>query len=200
VRAVVDEEVIEDLQDVVRDEVARGESDFDEVVEAALEYVEGEDDEELRAAARRLAIAEFAAHAEAQRSWGDGPLDPDRLNAAFEALDAAGIVARADFTCCQTCGRSEIGGEVPEGETRRGFTFCHGQDVDRALHGEGVYLTFGSFDADAATPADIAAEVVQALARHGFAPHWEGDVAKRIHVPMTWQVRRTGELAVYPRA
>ena len=196
---MVDEDEIEDLRNVVREEVARGESDFDEVVEAALEYLDAEDDEELRAATREVAIAEFAAHAQAQRSWGDGPLAPDRLRAAFEALGSGGIVARADFTCCQTCGFSEIGDEVPEGETRRGFTFCHSQDIDRALHGEGVYLAFGSFSEDVA-PVEVADEVVEVLTRYGFEPQWGGDVRTRIHVPMSWQVRRDGDLAAYPKA
>lgn len=189
---------VEDLRSLVWEEVARGESSFDEVVEAAVESLDGEVDQEtLNAAARQTAIAAFIAHADAQRSWGEGALDPDRLRAAFRSLDTAGIVARADFTCCQNCGFAEISDQVPEGHTPRGFTFCHRQDVDRALHGEGVYLAFGSF-ADDTAPEEIAVEVVRTLTRHGFEPKWNGELGKRIFVPMTWRVRRHGRLAAYP--
>ncbi|MBA8955892.1 DUF6891 domain-containing protein [Actinomadura namibiensis] len=187
---MIDEDMLEEVQEVVWTEVARGEADFDEVVEAAVDYLAGQADEEtLRAVAREAAMAGFAAHAEAQRSWGDGPLDTDRLDAAFRELDAAGIVARAGFTCCQTCGFAEIGGEAPEGESPRGFTFCHQQDVESALHGGGLYLAFGSFSKDIA-PEEIATEVVRVLVRHGFAPEWNGEVGRRVFLPMTWRVRR----------
>ncbi|MCP2337864.1 DUF6891 domain-containing protein [Actinomadura rupiterrae] len=196
---MVDADLKEELRDTVRTHAARGMSDFDGVVEAAVEYLdtfEG-DERDLEEAAREVAVEEFAAHAEAQAAWGDGPLEPDRLRAAFRSLDEAGIIARADFTCCQNCGVHEIGAEVPEGATARGYAFCHRQDVEGALHGGGVYLSYGVFDGKG-NPADIAAEVVDVLGRHGFAPEWNGDAGKRVFVPMTWRVRRHGRLAAYP--
>jgi hypothetical protein len=192
------------LRSHVSDIVALGESDFDEVVEAAIEFFDDEDEggatEEMRhAAAREAAIIEFAAHADAQRAWETGPLDPDRLHAAFRALDAAGIIARADFTCCQTCGLAEIGAEIPEGDTRRGYTFCHRQDVEAAVHGRGIHLSYGSL-ADDTAPGEVAVEIIRTLTRHGFEPEWNADLYKRIFVPMTWRVRRHGRLAAYPGA
>ncbi|GAA3642822.1 hypothetical protein GCM10022267_31820 [Lentzea roselyniae] len=40
-----------------------------------------------------------------------GETDPERLTRAFAALREAGITARENFTCCRSCGESEIGGE-----------------------------------------------------------------------------------------
>lgn len=198
---MADEDLIEALRDVVWEQVARGEFDFDEVVEAAVEYLDGENDGEARerryAAAREVTVTAFTAHAQAQQAWGAGLLDPDRLRAAFRALDAAGIIARADFACCQNCGFSAIGDEIREGETRRGFAFCHRQDIENALRGGGVYLAFGSFAEDT-TAEEVAIEIVQTLTRYGFEPKWTGDAGRRIFVPMTWRVRRYGRLAAHP--
>ncbi|MFC4912532.1 DUF6891 domain-containing protein [Actinomadura gamaensis] len=189
----------EALRDVVRVGVARGAVDFEGVVAGAVEYLDTFEGEpaELEAAARAVAVDEFAAHEEAQAGWGDEELEPDRLRAAFRALDEAGIVARADFACCQNCGIHEIGAEIPEGETRRGYAFCHRQDVEGALDGGGVHLAFGVFGKGGGA-AEIAAEVVDVLGRHGFEPVWNGDAGTRVFVPMTWRVRRHGRLAAYP--
>ncbi len=46
-----------------------------------------------------------------QETWGEGPTDPDRVARAFGALDAVGVTARENFTCCRGCGTAEIGAE-----------------------------------------------------------------------------------------
>ncbi|MQY02932.1 DUF6891 domain-containing protein [Actinomadura macrotermitis] len=178
-------ELREQLEENVRSALARGESDIDQIVEEAVEYF---DDEELSEnLVREVAAAGLASYRVEQRGW-TGMLDAERLLAAFRDLDAAGIVARADFTCCQTCGFTEIGAERPAGEEPRGFVFCHGQDVDGAIEGHGVYLAFGTFQEDGDVVA-IAEQVIVALHRRGLAAKWYGNVNKRIHVPLTWRRR-----------
>lgn len=195
----LDEDLLDDLRTTIREDVARGEDDFEEIVESAVEYLDGEEEPETaEAAARAIAAEEFAAHAEAQRGWGDGPLDTDRLDEAFAELDAAGIIARADFTCCIICGFSEIYGEAEEGATPRGVVFCHNQDVNSAIEGGDVHLAFAG-DPSETTPR-IAAEIVETLGRHGLETEWNGDTDRRILVRMEWRVRREGALAEYPAA
>ncbi|WP_242906291.1 DUF6891 domain-containing protein [Actinomadura terrae] len=168
--------------------LALGENDFDGVVEESE-------------AAPEAVAGEFAAYLADQRTWPE-VTGTDRLLRAFRDLDVAGIVARADFACCQNCGISEIGAEVPEGEQRRGYVFCHRQDVERAVAGEGLMLAYGIFR-DAEHPpeqAEIGAEVAEALRRHGLDVTWDGDPAKRVEVDLTWRRRRHGDLATWPGA
>lgn len=199
---MIEESVRADLRDHIRVAVAIGDDDFDAVVENGVDYLDGEADQDaLTTAARQIATEEFAEYLSAQRTW-PRVLDSDRMLRAFRELEMAGIVARADFTCCQSCGTAEIGGEVPEGTAVRGYTFCHRQDIERAVEGGGVYLSYGVFspDSDPDETAAIAREIVTKLRGHGLTVNWNGQVAKRIQVPLTWRRRRSGQLADWPGA
>jgi hypothetical protein len=80
---------------------------------------------------------------EEQASWADEG-DYDRLSAAFDDLAAAGFVTRMDFTCCQTCGHSEIVEERRADE--HAYVFFHQQDTARLVGPDaGLYLAFGLF-------------------------------------------------------
>ncbi|GAA4057333.1 DUF6891 domain-containing protein [Actinomadura miaoliensis] len=198
---MIDEIQRGDLRQYVRLLLALGDDDFDGVVEKGAQYLE--DAPGAGSLARRFAEEEFAGHLADQRAWPE-VLDSDRLLRAFRDLDLAGIVARADFACCQNCGVGEIGGEVPEDERHayRGYVFCHRQDMESAVRGDGLFLSYGVFtDAArqlAADQAGIGAEVAAALRRHGLEVDWNGDPAKRIGVPLTWRRRRFGRFAAWP--
>lgn len=129
-----------------------------------------------------------------EKSWKDRT-DCDRLNAAFGELDRAGIAARQDFLCCQTCGCAAMYEEFAQmqeaGTTPRGYAFYHAQDTERGVEGDGVYLSFGhvTFEEDDRAVA-IAREVVDALRRHGLQPEWDGTFGQRIRLPLAWRRRR----------
>ncbi len=190
-----------DLREKIDQALAVGDDDFDGVVEEGVYYLEDqvEDAGALKAAAEEMASEAFAAYVDRQRTWPE-VLDADRLIRAFRELDTTGIVARANFACCQSCGTAEIGGEVPDGGRMRGYVFCHRQDVDAAVAGQGLYLSYGAFGDDRSQDAGIGEEVTEALRRHGLTAVWDGDVAVRIDVPMTWRRRRFGRLAAWPGA
>ncbi|GAA4634054.1 hypothetical protein GCM10023196_074070 [Actinoallomurus vinaceus] len=195
---MIDSEDRDLLRNFIRQALAIGDEDFDTIVEECVDYLDTAPDSDLVAeAATEIAKEEFAAYLADQATWPD-VLDTDRLFQAFQDLEAAGIVARADFTCCQNCGVTEIGGEVPEGTETRGYTFCHRQDVEAAVEGSALYLSYGAFDGDDAAATRIGEEVAATLRRHGLAPKWNGDLATRISVSMTWRERRFGELAAWP--
>jgi uncharacterized protein DUF6891 len=192
---MIEDSLRADLRDQISIAVAIGVDDFDTIVDAGADHLHGQaDPRALRAAAAEITGEEFAAHRSRQRTWPD-VLDADLLVRAFRDLDMAGIVARADFTCCQNCGTAEISGEVLEGTRVRGYTFCHRQDVEAGVRGEGVHLSYGTFGTGDAV--EVAQEVVAALRGCGLTVHWDGDPARRIHVPLTWQRRRTGRLAAW---
>jgi hypothetical protein len=186
----------EEITPFIHTRVAIGEESFAEIVAGTIDHLDATGDPAVvKATARRIAEAEFAQHLAMQAGW-DPITDSDRLTLAFTALDAAGIVARESFTCCQTCGHSEIGGEAPPGA--RGYTFYHQQDAEGAAAGGALFLAYGSFGA--ARDTDTGAEISAALTRQGLTVDWDGDVGRRIRVPMSWQRRRVGELAQVPPA
>ncbi|GAA0368671.1 hypothetical protein NE235_04090 [Actinoallomurus spadix] len=188
----------DELRNDIREALAIGDQDFDTIIEDCVEYLHGVAEAgAVRAAATEIAAEEFAAYRAEQKSWPD-VLDTDRLIGAFRELETAGIIARENFTCCQSCGTAEIGGEAPEGAEPRGYVFCHHQDVQAAVDGQGVHLSYGAFDGGEAAAERIGEEVVAVLRRHGLAPEWNGAPGRRILVPMTWRRRRFGRLAAWP--
>ena len=172
--------------------VHAGMTSLDDVVEQVLDYV-ADEHPITPAVARAVVERVWRERAAEQEAW-PASTDVDRLFAVFDALDRDGIVARADFTCCQTCGHAEIGDEA--GDDARGYVFFHRQDTESAVAGGGVWLAYGSFGEPAAgqgpAAADeaVAREVVAALTASGLPVEWDGSARTRIKVgPMAWRKR-----------
>ncbi|MEU4091745.1 hypothetical protein [Streptomyces sp. NPDC026673] len=125
-----------------------------------------------------------------QTRW-EGETDPERLTRAFAALEAAGITARENFSCCRSCGESEIGPAGPP--DARGFVYFHAQCTDSAAAGRGLMLLFGGFDGSSDTTAAIGREVVAALEAAGLPTEWDGDPGNAVTVtPLDWRKRLVG--------
>lgn len=132
-----------------------------------------------------------------QQSW-PARTDCDRLDAAFEALNACGIMARHHWTCCGNCGSYAVPDEFDrlDGTWRGvpiiGYAFYHIQDTESAARGEGLWLNYGTCeDCESEAEADVKSvdighRVCRILREHGFAPEWTGDLTKRISVPLNW--------------
>ncbi|XVS64614.1 DUF6891 domain-containing protein [Actinosynnema sp. CA-299493] len=188
-------DVVAEVEEYARGVVHGGFTSLDDAVEDVAEHFEGEEHPLTPVAARALVERVWRERAAEQEGWPEST-GVDRLFAAFDALDRGGIVARADFTCCQTCGHAEIGDEAGEGA--RGYVFFHRQDTESAVAGGGVWLAYGSFgDPAGLEPVDHAAadeavgrEVVAALTASGLPVEWNGSARTRIQVgPMPWQKR-----------
>ncbi|MEU7614359.1 hypothetical protein [Micromonospora sp. NPDC049204] len=189
-------ELTEQIRDVVRRQVALAELPAAAIVAGTMEYLADEaDPAEIQARAWPMVTEELSAHLAAQAQWPE-ITDNDRLTAAFRTLSAAGVVARENFSCCQTCGTAEIGGEIPRGRTARGYAFYHQQDAENGVDDSGVHVAYGLFGQP--TTADLGAEVVAALRAEGLSVHWDGSTGTRIRVALTWQRRRVGRLAALP--
>ena len=52
-------------------------------------------------------------------------IENNPLNLAFEELEDQGITARMDFTCCGTCGSTEIWSEIEDDSETKGYVFFH---------------------------------------------------------------------------
>jgi hypothetical protein len=147
----------------------------------------------LRRLAPRLLREALAEQAEFQRSW-PSRTDCDRLDAAFAALEADGVIARQNFSCCGTCGSGEIWDEIEEaqkeGRPARGYAFFHMQDTESAVEGYGLCLNYGACEEGEAAAVAVGRDIVAALTAQGLQTDWDGSHAKRIGVSLDWKKRR----------
>lgn len=132
---------------------------------------------------------EFDALRREQASW-PAETDCDRLTKAFDALNARGIVALENAGYTQSDGYDDVRDAAPPGA--QGYCFYHGQDLDRAVDGGGLYLAFGPLD-PAQEESDgprVGRIVVEELARRGFKTEWNGTFDQRIFIPkIDWKRR-----------
>lgn len=188
--------ILDELHGYIRRAIAAGFEAPAAVIESAVEYLSDEADPAiLRPHAQRLVGEILAAHLAEQATW---PMitDCDRLDAAFAALEAGGIVCRQNFSCCGTCGAYEIWDEAAAFEAAgtpvRGYAFYHVQDTDSAVEGYGLYLSYGAAEEGEAAALAIAGEVVAALQQHDLRVDWNGQWSRRLGVSLDWKRRREG--------
>ena len=188
---MANDELISEVRDLIAREVTTGFASEDEIREQALELAaeEGEEPEsELLDRIDDMLEKAMDDHARAQESW-DGTTDCDRLDAAFRDLERSGVVARQNWTCCQTCGLSEMRGEVHDHS--RGYVFYHQQDTEAALETGTLYLAYGACSDDREEQLAVAREIASTLARHGLKVEWSGSLERRILVNgISWRRRR----------
>ncbi len=180
----------EQLESRVREVILGGYATRAELAELAEDYLVTKDRRPVSPAqARQLADRLWAERVEEQADW-DGETDPERLARAFAALQAEGITARENFTCCRSCGQAEIGTEAEPGA--RGFVYFHQQCTEGATSGYGLMLLYGGFDGSTGTTTAIGREVVAAIKATGLPVEWDGDPARAITItPLDWR-RRLG--------
>lgn len=123
-----------------------------------------------------------------------------RTQAAFDELNANGVIARADFTCCGTCASAEIGDERDNSRHWSGFIYFHNQDTERLIEDGSTYIGYGAFapedfDEDAHNQLSGQAKrdlyfddvvrmldeiVFPILRRHDIEPEWNRKLGTRI--------------------
>jgi hypothetical protein len=196
--------------DVVREEATRLIAPgFRTRLQAQAEVIElFDDDPEMFEGEAPLAADEIAAIVDdvwserllTEQGWSSIS-DADRLASAFVELEASGVVARMNFSCCGSCGHGEICGEVAHGQSARGYVFFHRQDADGLVEGTApsLYFDYGAFGDDAQFPDResyataaivIGHEIVHALEAAGLRVEWTGDLGRRIRVvDLDWRRR-----------
>lgn len=123
-----------------------------------------------------------------------GPTDRDRLDLTFADLCRAGVVARQDFLCCDSCAGGELvwafGDAERCGITPRGAVFYHRQDRDSArAEGRLLLRFFGKSIDGTDSHRDIADFAIEVLRQHGLEPSWDGNTERCIKVPMRFSRR-----------
>jgi hypothetical protein len=188
--------ILDELHGYIRHEIAAGFQSPAAIIESAIEYLSDEADPAiLRPHAQRQVREILAAHLAEQATW-PAITDCDRLDAAFAALEAGGIVCRQNFSCCGTCGAYEIWDEAASleaaGTPVRGYAFYHVQDTESAVEGYGLHLSYGAAEEGEAAAVAIAGEIVAALQQQGLRVDWNGQWSRRIGVALDWNRRREG--------
>ena len=92
-------------------------------------------------------------------------MSQSNLTKAFKDLRKHGYFARQNFTCCQSCGWSE----VPEDKADKAV-FYHNQDHHSYKEGGDLYLAW-SGDGNL---------ICETLRMHGLQVEWEGTPDRRI--------------------
>jgi hypothetical protein len=93
---------VDDMRGHIRRKTAAGFNSPEDIEDSAVDvFSDDQDPDVLRPIAKRLTREAVEAHLAAQEHW-PSVTDCDLLDRTFEELDRAGIVARQDFTCCQT--------------------------------------------------------------------------------------------------
>ena len=157
------------------------------------DLLEGDADEALL----RAAVGpEFARKAAAEATWPP-TTDCDRLDAAFETLNAHGIIALQNAGYTMSDGLTEVAEALHRRGSRagvQGYCFYHGQDLERVVKGESLMLAFGSLDDDKGHKLAVGQRVREVLESGGFTVQWDGDSETRLNLPgLDW--RRRGPLA-----
>jgi hypothetical protein len=176
---------------VIREEVKGGFATAEGIVltiNEAVVYPEEADEDWLYAEIEKA----FAEKRAEQATWPE-ETDCDRLDRAFKSLDSQGIVA------LQNAGMTRSDGEDDAAEVYReaggassryvGYCFYHGQDLERAVNGLGLFFAFGMFE-DQSKDAEIGRRIQAALEQAGFKVEWNGTGESRLFVKeINWQRR-----------
>lgn len=188
-----EDELLEDVRRQVERDLAGGFVPRDEIVRDAVEAFAGElVGAPVEATARRALDEALAARAIEEATW-PATTDCDRLDAAFAALEAEGVISRQNFTCCGSCGSSEIWDEMGKvrdaGGPVTGYAFYHQQDTERATEGGGLYFNYGAVEDTEAAAVAVGHRIMARLREQGLEPDWDGRLEQRIGLGLDWKRR-----------
>jgi hypothetical protein len=140
---------------------------------------------------QRLIDEEFIEKSAQESTWL-ATTDCDRLDMVFRDLNNAMVIALQNAGLTMSDGLGDVGSvhqQKPHG-TYQGYCFYHGQDMEKAIAGEGLMLAYGDMKNTDEGKAKIAELITKTLAAHGFSNDWDGNVQKRIRIPnIIWQRR-----------
>jgi len=130
---------------------------------------------------------------EESQTW-ENPTETERLIAAFDEL-----AEKHKITALHYAGYTMDDGEyevveiertlIENGEQSEGYCFYHGQDLERAVQGEGLMIAFQKIDnVSDSVSKEVAQIIVDVLEKHGLKTDWDGKAESRISLPnFKWQ-------------
>jgi hypothetical protein len=145
------------------------------------------DEKALRAAI----VPQLEAKIAAEKYW-PSVTDCDRLDSVFYRLHEDGICALGNTGYEMSDGYPEVAEVIANAPANHyhGYCFYHGQDVEGALAGHGLWIAFGALDDDRQRGISVGEAVAGALGDAGFDVTWDGSISTRISIPkFLWQRR-----------
>ncbi|MDO5635839.1 MAG: hypothetical protein Q4G18_01130 [Myroides sp.] len=125
-------------------------------------------------------------------SWGENT-QTNRLIAAFDELAESKIIALHYTGYTMDDGEYEVV-EVERtlndnNEKSEGYCFYHGQDLERAVRGEGLNISFQKINNESdVVSKEIAKKIVAVLEKHDLKVDWNGKASSKILLPeFKWQ-------------
>lgn len=190
------DDILDELRARAAEDIREGFRTRADIIEnlghVACESYDAEIEEDVVA---RIVDAELLEHYGLQETWTE-PTDCDKLDVAFAAMEKRGLVARQNFTCCNTCGLAEIWREITAAEESRevcGYAFYHMQDTEGAVEGGTICIKYGP--TTGTTAEDVGDHICDALEASGLGFGWSGSADDTIEVDVAdWRKRRANEL------
>ena len=125
-------------------------------------------------------------------SWGENT-QTNRLIAAFDELAESKIIALHYTGYTMDDGEYEVI-EVERtlndnNEKSEGYCFYHGQDLERAIRGDGLNISFQKINNESdVVSKEIAKKIVAVLEKHDLKVDWNGKASSKILLPeFKWQ-------------
>lgn len=174
--------------DAIKSQVWSGFYDESDVHQLIDDIIEKDSDEKML---RECVRIEFSKKLIAEKSWPE-QTTCDRLNSAFEAMRSENIAAIQNAGYTMSDGFTEVAEMLHQigRDGVRGYCFYHGQDLARAVYGEGLMLAFGDLEDTLDGKIEIGKTVVDVMQVNGFSVEWDQDPEKRISTgPFEWQRR-----------
>lgn len=169
----------------------------DEVVRQFLEIAEGEagtaTTDALRAQWHQQVRDALATQYAEEARWLHVTTN-DRIDRAFAELQRRGIIALQNAGFTWSDGHEDVNDAKERHPAAHGWTFFHGQDVERGVNGEGLLLYFGPIGPDETHESDgqrVGETICAVMHSHGIKTTWDGKLNSRIQIlPFVWQRRR----------
>lgn len=108
-----------------------------------------------------------------------------KLNRVFDNLERQNILARANFSCCQSCGGYELA-TIAEEQNKAGWVFWHQQSEDGLRRTGNVHVYFAGADEcdkppkNAKSSNEIAKIAYREFLRVGLDVEWSGEESNAI--------------------
>lgn len=129
---------------------------------------------------------------EESKSW-ESITQTQRLIEAFDELAESKIIALHYPGYTTDDGEYEVTeverALIDNDEKSEGYCFYHGQDLERAVRGEGLYISFQKINNESdAVSKEVAKKIVAVLEKNGLKIEWNGKATSRIYIPdFKWQ-------------
>ena len=130
----------------------------------------------------------------------------EALLKAFADLRKQGLIALANFRCCQNCAGTEIADRVSQMDAKhaakvKGCVYWHNQDEDNIWEMGHVHLAYGPLGSrkhgEVGLPTvEVGKMVVEALKKRGLCFAWNGSDGQRISVDLLVENEKAPSLNV----